>query len=526
MRILGTTERRLAVAFLLAAFVPFVLASSLASMAVGRAAESTANRDEVLQLEQVREDLRAYAAEERVAFTAKADAFAKRPEWSSAIERRDAAALEAVVQGLRDDAPSLLEVTATSRDGGLQARSSRASSGEESSGMVVVREIDGGTLRLVFRADPHVSAAERALRDLAEARVKRGAALLGGLDREGYRVGFAALGALTVLVGLVASTRVFRPVSRRIDEILAALKPVAEGDLSVRVGEDGPTEVAELGRAFNRMLEQLDKSRARIEFLRRVGQWQTVARRLAHEIKNPLTPIQLAVEECCQQYRGDDAAYRTLLATTHDIVTEEVASLRTLVGEFASFARLPRANLREGDLAALVRELWPRLERDLPSLEGGRLVRLVLEAPDREVPVAFDRTLFHRALVNLVSNGARATAERSGADPGHVWVRVSRLDEFGEVVIDDDGPGIPDVLRPAIFDPYVTTRKDGTGLGLSIVQKIVLDHGGTVEVVGREEGGARFVVRLPLAGTPASAAALTRSQSSAWGASGSQPGVG
>jgi nitrogen fixation/metabolism regulation signal transduction histidine kinase len=309
-------------------------------------------------------------------------------------------------------------------------------------------------------------------------------------------------------------------LSRRVRELLAALRPVADGDLSVRVAEDGPGDVAELSRGFNRMLEQLERSRARVEFLRRVGQWQTVARRLAHEIKNPLTPIQLAVEECRQQYSGDDPRYRALLATTHDIVTEEVASLRTLVGEFASFARLPRANLREGDLAALVRELWPRIERDLPTSPGGRPVSLLLECAEVPMPVAHDRTMFHRALVNLVSNAAQATAEHEAAGEGHVWVRVASDGEYGVIVVEDDGPGIPEVLRSAVFDPYVTTRKDGTGLGLSIVQKVVLDHGGVVDLAERAGGGARFVVRLPFIGTAPSVAALTRSQASAWGASG------
>ena len=109
---------------------------------------------------------------------------------------------------------------------------------------------------------------------------------------------FALLLTLTILFAVTAGVLVMRPVTRGIARLAGAMRPVAEGDLTVRVADLGTDEVADLGRTFNRMLEELDQSRARIEFLRRMSEWQKVARRLAHEIKNPLTPIQLAVEEC------------------------------------------------------------------------------------------------------------------------------------------------------------------------------------------------------------------------------------
>src|SRR5205823_5340845 len=129
---------------------------------------------------------------------------------------------------------------------------------------------------------------------------------------------------------------------------------VAGGDLEVRVPEEGDDEVGDLAVSFNRMLGEIERSRARIEYLQRIGAWQDMARRLAHEIKNPLTPIQLAVEEVHSKYaaldRGkatveDDARMRKLLDTTLEIVTEEVGTLRRLVSEFSDFARLPRARL-------------------------------------------------------------------------------------------------------------------------------------------------------------------------------------
>jgi len=137
--------------------------------------------------------------------------------------------------------------------------------------------------------------------------------------------------AITIAIGIAVALLVARPVTSGIAALSRATQPVAQGDLSVRVAVRGKGEVAELGRAFNRMLEELEQSRARVEFLRRVGEWQKVARTLAHEIKNPLTPIQLAVEECHRRYEGDDVEYRKILDTTLEIVCEEVGSLRRLV---------------------------------------------------------------------------------------------------------------------------------------------------------------------------------------------------
>src|SRR5215467_10940690 len=115
------------------------------------------------------------------------------------------------------------------------------------------------------------------------------------------------------------------------------------------------------------MLEELAKSRARVEFLRRMGEWQKMARRLAHEIKNPLTPIQLAVEECHRRYRGDDADYKRVVQTMAEVVEEEIGSLRRLVSEFSSFARLPQAELARDDLAGFLREQ----EEHMAASRGG-----------------------------------------------------------------------------------------------------------------------------------------------------------
>ncbi len=344
-----------------------------------------------------------------------------------------------------------------------------------------------------------------------------------------YRDVFVALLGITILLGLGAGLLVASPVTSGIAALARATRPVAAGDLSVRVAVRGKGEVAELGRAFNRMLEELEQSRARMEFLRRVGEWQKVARRLAHEIKNPLTPIQLAVEECHRRYRGDDPELQKILDTMLEVVREEVGSLRRLVSEFSGFARLPRAALAAGDLTKVLAEESERFTalagdggpaRDEEAALFGR-VDVRFDVPDAPMPAVFDREMIHRALGNVIKNAAQALRDARGSGAEGVagtWgaVRVTARTEGGAHVIDvdDDGPGIPAEVRTTLFDPYVTTKRDGTGLGLTIVKKIVVDHGGTIEVQDAPGDGARVRLRIPAEGTLASAAAARRSRES------------
>ncbi len=222
---------------------------------------------------------------------------------------------------------------------------------------------------------------------------------------------FAVLLFGTLVLAVAAGVLVVRPVTRRIARLAAATRPVAEGDLSVRVALEGDDEVADLGRAFDSMLEELAQTRARVEFLKRMGEWQKMARRLAHEIKNPLTPIQLAVEECHRRYQGDDPEFKRILETTFEVVEEEVGSLRRLVSEFASFARLPRAELRPGDVAEFLREQAAHFaaadgDADDRALFAG--VDLAFDVPEAPMPAALDEEMLHRALGNVIRNAAQA----------------------------------------------------------------------------------------------------------------------
>jgi nitrogen fixation/metabolism regulation signal transduction histidine kinase len=311
-------------------------------------------------------------------------------------------------------------------------------------------------------------------------------ALVGPMLRE-YFIVVVALIALVPFAGLYFARR----ATRRVALLQEAARKVGEGDLTVQVAPTGRDELDELGRAFDLMVRELADARSRLEYLQKVAAWQEVARRLAHEIKNPLTPIQLAVQELASKYRGDDPQYRRLLDTALEILTEEITSLRRLVEDFSAFAKLPKVSLEPVDLGAMVGEfgrLHPTFQPHMqPGPEG---------AP---VMAPCDRMLFGRVLTNLVENAVQA-AEASGRQPQvRLSVEARPLRQRAAIIVDDNGPGVTPGDRHRIFDPYYTSKPNGTGLGLAIVRKIVIDHGGDVAIDAAPSplGGARFVVEIP-----------------------------
>jgi two-component system nitrogen regulation sensor histidine kinase NtrY len=295
----------------------------------------------------------------------------------------------------------------------------------------------------------------------------------------------AALAFATVL-GL----GVARAAAGRAAKLRDAVARVGEGDLSVRVTPRGKDELDELGRAFNRMVAELGDARSRLGYLQKVSAWQEVARRLAHEIKNPLTPIQLAVQELASKYRGGDPEYGRLLATAQEILNEEVGAIRRLVDDFSAFAKLPKVEPAPIDLAQAVEDFaraHPEWHEFLKVERNGHVGALC------------DRMLLRNVLSNLVENAVQA-AEAVGRKPViRIAVSPSPAERGARLSVDDNGPGVPADAHERIFDPYVTTKEHGTGLGLAIVRKIVLDHGGDIHVepVRSPLGGARFVVTLP-----------------------------
>jgi nitrogen fixation/metabolism regulation signal transduction histidine kinase len=332
------------------------------------------------------------------------------------------------------------------------------------------------TLELVY-VTPSAPFAEFAALGEDEARA-RGMGLLRHRLGRAFRIVFFGAFLLVVAAATGFGLWLARRLSARVRSLVAATRRVGAGDLQARVTVDGRDEIADLGRAFNEMVHELGESRDRISYLQKISAWQEVARRLAHEIKNPLTPIQLAVQQLRERHpTAPPDEYARLLGDASEIVSEEIGALRRLVDDFSAFAKLPRVAAEPLDGGALVEDFL----RSYSGFAG----KVRFAAPGEPVGLHGDRMLLKRALFNLVDNALQAGART---------VTLSLAARGGESVItvDDDGPGLPPDLGERVFDPYVTTKEHGTGLGLAIVKKIALEHGGDVTAADRPGGGARF----------------------------------
>ncbi len=215
--------------------------------------------------------------------------------------------------------------------------------------------------------------------------------------------------------------------------------------------------------------------------------WNEAARRVAHEIKNPLTPIRLAAERLLRRYEQDDPELGRALEEAVEIIVREVGSMQSMVDEFSRFARMPRPRPEEVDLPRLLDDTL-HLYRDIkPGVEISSHVETDAET------AWLDPEQFKRVLINLLDNAVEATEA-----PGRVRVEAERRDGRLEIRVADTGPGIPPELKDKLFLPYVSTKGRGTGLGLAIVHRIVRDHQGSIRVEDNRPKGTIFTLEVPL----------------------------
>jgi two-component system nitrogen regulation sensor histidine kinase NtrY len=297
-----------------------------------------------------------------------------------------------------------------------------------------------------------------------------------------------ALGALAavVLTGLFVARRTARDLDLLVEGSLAA----ARGDLDHRVPVRSKDEVGAVASAFNFMMEDLKTSKERLVIAERIAAWQDIARRLAHEIKNPLTPIQMAMDTLRKSWKKQHPSFEEILDESTRTVLEEADRLKKIVAEFSDFARMPKPDMARIDLNEIVRsalslyqgavKVDSKLARDLPELDG-------------------DKGQLTQVLLNLVENARDAIGNREDGRI-HVTTRRGEANDRALLVVEDNGPGVPAELKDKVFAPYFTTKqaKGGTGLGLAIVHRIVSDHGGRITISDAPERGARFTIELPL----------------------------
>jgi len=303
---------------------------------------------------------------------------------------------------------------------------------------------------------------------------------------------FSLAAAVGVGLALILGFLVSRNVARPLRQLINGFELVALGDFSVRLRRGRRRdEIAGLFEEFNGMAEDLGELRERLMRTERVAAWQEVARKVAHEIKNPLSPIQLSIETLQKARERRHPEFESIFSESTETILEEVEKIRRIVQEFSDFARMPEPEFQPTDLRAVFEKVLRLLSPRMSCVE----VEKRFEALS---PVSADEDQIARLLTNLVLNAVEAmegggrltlTLERvkQRARKRH-WVRM---------LVADSGPGMSENIRRSIFTPYFTTKPEGTGLGLVIAQRIAEQHRGRISVESEEGRGTVVEVLLP-----------------------------
>ena len=307
-------------------------------------------------------------------------------------------------------------------------------------------------------------------------------------------------GGVTLGVAIILATFLARSLANPLSELVREVAEVVEGEPREIVPR-GTSETRKFTVAFNKTLRDLVALRRRHAAVERIAAWREVARRVAHEIKNPLTPIRSSVETLRRLKQREDPKFDDYFQEATKGILEDVHRIASIASDFARFARIPAPRPTLVDMGELC--------ATSVAMHGAQGIRVDLDA--QACPsVRADKDQLGQVLTNLVQNALDAVGDAVGdavSDAGRDWVGEPRVRVFvgprgADHVcfgVEDNGAGVPAHMVPRLFEPYVTTKSHGTGLGLAIVQRIVLEHGGEIAYEAGH-GGACFVVTIPCAG--------------------------
>ena len=297
------------------------------------------------------------------------------------------------------------------------------------------------------------------------------------------------VGGVGILVAVLASLWFAARVTRPVVSLAEAARRVAAGDFAAKVEVESSDELGELAASFNRMTEDLLQQKERTVQAERVAAWRELARRLAHELKNPLFPLQVTVENLMRAKQKSPEIFEEVFQEGTTTLLAEIGNLKTIIGRFSEFSRMPQPLPQPTRVNDIVRSVLRVFHAQLQ--EKNRItVHLALDASLPELSV--DPDLLHRALQNLVLNAIDAMPQG-----GDLTLRTRMAGAAVELSVSDTGSGLTEEECGRLFTPYYTTKQHGTGLGLAIVQSVVTDHGGKISVESTKEKGTTFRIELP-----------------------------
>ncbi len=295
---------------------------------------------------------------------------------------------------------------------------------------------------------------------------------------------------LSIIVSFLLSEEIIRPIIN----LEEATRRVAQGDLSIRILTRSGDELANLIDSFNGMVSELDSSKKKLLKTEKIAAWQEIAQRLAHEIKNPLTPIKLAAERIRKKYeepgRGE-GELRQVVENSVQAIILEVNNLDRMLKEFNDFAKHPEPKRARVELKPLVEEVVATYA----TLAGN--VRIDADSVDPALVLFIDPRQFKQVFANLIMNAYKAMPQG-----GDLFIRADLVKkgktDYCRIQVRDTGSGIDEAIQGLVFNPYFTTTEGGTGLGLSIVERIVFDHNGNVWFETKKGLGTTFFIDLPV----------------------------
>jgi signal transduction histidine kinase len=319
----------------------------------------------------------------------------------------------------------------------------------------------------------------------------------GGMIEAQQQIRRIAYGVATggILLAILASLWIAARVSRPIEQLARAAEEVAAGNWEASVPERkrgrGRDEIDVLAHGFNHMTGQLAAQRERLVQSERVAAWRELARRLAHELKNPLFPLQLTVENLVRARALPEAEFDEVFRESTQTLGVEIANLKTIISRFSDFSKMPKPECERIDAKDAIERVRALYET---ASQNEAKIRFEVQLSTAPLPLDADPELLHRALSNLVLNAMDAMPEG-----GTLTLSAQPRGDQVEIRIADTGAGLTPEECERLFTPYYTTKQHGTGLGLAIVQSVVADHAGTIAVESRAGGGAIFVITLPRA---------------------------
>ena len=295
-----------------------------------------------------------------------------------------------------------------------------------------------------------------------------------------------------ILFGVALSGWLASRVTRPVESLARAAGRVAGGDWNTKVEVRSGDELGQLAGAFNAMTRQLAEQRDRLVQTERVAAWRELARRLAHELKNPLFPLQITVENLLRSREQQKGEFDEVFRESTRTLLDEISNLRTIIGRFSDFAKMPPPQLQAVDVNEVVQGALRLFDAQVKS-PASAPIRVQTKLADRLERIQADPDLLHRAVQNLILNALDAMPEG-----GTLTVSTSELPGGVRLEVSDTGKGLTPEECARLFTPYYTSKQHGTGLGLAIVQSVVSDHGGRISVESEPDRGTTFQIDLPV----------------------------